>query len=160
MEKPKRILSLLIFVVIVGMVEFTGSFFTIQPAINWYPELAKPFFSPPGWLFAPVWTVLYLLIALSGWLVWAKREEKKNAADSALTIYAIQLFLNAAWSYLFFGLKSPAMGLIEIAVLWAAIAWNMASFHKISKPASYLLVPYILWVSFAAILNFAVWQLN
>ncbi len=160
MEKTQNKLSLLFFVGIVSIVEFIGSFFTVQAVMNWYPELIKPSFNPPNWLFAPVWTVLYILIALSGWLVWAKREENKGAVDAALTIYAIQLFLNVTWSYLFFWLNSPVMGLIGIIALWAAIVWNMASFYKISKGAFYLLIPYIIWVSFAGILNFAIWQLN
>ncbi|MFA5742486.1 MAG: TspO/MBR family protein [Candidatus Paceibacterota bacterium] len=164
MEKMQNKLSLLVFVGVVGAVEFIGSFLTIQAVMNWYPELIKPSFNPPNWLFAPVWSILYiliaLLIALSGWLVWAKREENKGAVDAALTIYTIQLFLNVAWSYLFFWLNSPVMGLIGIIALWAAIVWNMASFYRISKKAFYLFVPYVIWVSFAAILNFAIWQLN
>jgi tryptophan-rich sensory protein len=153
-------ISLLFFVGIVSIVEFIGSFFTVQAVMNWYPELIKPSFNPPNWLFAPAWSILYILIALSGWLAWAKRGENKGAVDAALTIYAIQLFLNVTWSYLFFWLNSPVMGLIGIIALWAAIVWNMASFYRISKKAFYLLVPYIIWVSFAGILNFAIWQLN
>ncbi len=160
MEKTQKKLSLLFFVGIVSIIEFTGSFFTIQAVMDWYPELIKPSFNPPNWLFAPVWTILYVLIALSGWLVWAKREEKRGAVDAALTIYAIQLFLNVAWSYLFFGSRNFGLAFAEIIILLLAILWNTASFYQVSKKAAYLLVPYSLWVSFAAILNFTIWQLN
>ncbi|MFA5387717.1 MAG: TspO/MBR family protein [Candidatus Paceibacterota bacterium] len=160
MRENKKIMSLLFFIAAAGIVQFAGSLFTFEAVINWYPSLNKPAFNPPSWIFAPVWTILYLLIALSGWLVWKKREEKKSLVDFALTAYSLQLFLNVLWSYLFFQLRSPAAGMAGIIFLWAAIVWNMNIFRKISKKAFYLLAPYLAWVSFAAILNFAVWRLN
>lgn len=160
MQKLKTPLSLLAFIAIVGAIEFAGSFTVGLSFTEWYPSLVKPAFNPPNWIFAPVWTILYLLTAVSGWMVWNRREGKEGAVDGALTIFAVQLFLNAIWSFLFFGMRSPAFGLIGITFLWLAIALNIFSFYRISRRASYLLLPYIFWVSFAALLNFAVWQLN
>jgi len=160
MQRSKAPLSLLVFVTIVGFVEFSGSFSVFKSLMDWYPELAKPVFNPPNWVFAPVWTILYLSIAISGWMIWTKREGNERAVDGALTVFAVQLFFNAMWSYLFFGMRSPFLGFIGIALLWLAIALNIFSFYKISKRAAYLLLPYIFWVSFAALLNFAIWRLN
>lgn len=159
MQKTGKI-SLLVFVAIVGLIEFAGNLATVQSLVDWYPDLVKPSFNPPNWVFAPVWTILYLSIAVSGWLVWSKRGGREKAVDGALTVFAVQLFLNAAWSFLFFGMRSLSAGLAGIAFLLAAIAFNIFSFSRISKPAAYLLLPYIFWVSFAALLNFAVWRLN
>ncbi|MFA5747314.1 MAG: TspO/MBR family protein [Candidatus Paceibacterota bacterium] len=160
MKNIKNPLSLLAFIAIVGAVQFAGTLSTAQSLIEWYPQLAKPVFNPPNWIFAPVWTILYLLIAVSGWMVWTRREGNEKPVDGALTVFAVQIFLNAAWSFLFFGMRSPYLGIIGIAFLWLAIAFNIFSFYRISKNAAYLLLPYIFWVSFAALLNFAVWQLN
>lgn len=160
MQEIKHKISLFVFIAIVEVIQFLGAFPTLEAVINWYPDLAKPFFNPPNWLFAPVWTILYLLIALSGWMVWKEREGKERAVDLALVVYGVQLVLNAVWSYLFFGSRLLGFAFGEIIILWIAIAANIYFFKKISKGAAYLLVPYILWVSFAALLNFSVWQLN
>lgn len=156
----KKYLSLFVILGIISIIQLAGSFLTLEAVISWYPDVAKPSFNPPNWLFAPVWSFLYLMIAVSGWLVWQKRKENKKAVDSAMTVYAVQLFLNTAWSYIFFGSKNFGLAFFEIIILLAAIIWNIAVFYRISKNAAYVLVPYALWVSFAAVLNFAVWQLN
>ncbi|MFA5249606.1 MAG: TspO/MBR family protein [Candidatus Paceibacterota bacterium] len=160
MQEIKQKISLFVFIAIVEAIQFLGAFPALGAVTTWYPDLAKPFFNPPNWLFAPVWTILYLLIALSGWMIWKEREGKERAVDLALTVYSIQLVLNAVWSYLFFGSRLLGLAFGEIVILWLAIAANIYFFKRISKRAAYLLVPYILWVSFAALLNFSVWQLN
>ena len=160
MEKTKKFLSLFIFVGIIEIIQLSSSFITLEAVISWYPDLVKPSFNPPNWLFAPVWFFLYAMIAISGWLVWQKRKENKKAVDSALTVYAAQIFLNAAWSYIFFGSKNFKMAFFEILLLLLMIIWTIIIFYRISKNAAYTLVPYALWVSFAAMLNFAIWRLN
>lgn len=136
-----------------------GSAFTTPAIPAWYATLVKPSFSPPNWLFAPVWTTLYILMGISVWLVWESRV-KKRARRLGLNMFAVQLFLNVTWSIVFFGLQSPGWALVNIAALWLAIVWTIKVFYQISKPAAYLLVPYLLWVSFASYLNYAIWVLN
>ncbi|WP_265519769.1 TspO/MBR family protein [Nitratireductor luteus] len=125
---------------------------------KWYRQLDKPRWRPPDWLFAPVWTTLYAMIALSGWLVW--REAGFAAAVLPLSVYAIQLILNAAWTPIFFGLRRPDLAMIEIAMVWASIFAMIVLFHPISPVAAWLLVPYLAWVSFASALNFSIWRRN
>ena len=114
--------------------------------------------NPPSWVFGPVWTVLYLMMAIAAWIVWRQRGFKEAAG--ALGILALQLALNAAYSPLFFGLRNPLAGLVDIIPLWAAIMATIVSFWKISPLAGALLVPYWLWVGFATALNFMIWRLN
>lgn len=134
-----------------------GSIFT-SPAIGtWYATLVKPVFAPPNWVFGPVWTTLYILMAISLYLVW-KKGYKKN--KDAITAFGIQLIMNASWSFAFFGLRSPLLGMINIIVLWFAITTTMIKFRRISKNAFYLLVPYVTWVSIALILNCSILILN
>lgn len=135
-----------------------GSLFTAPAVSSWYADLVRPAFSPPNWVFAPVWLTLYTLMGISLYLVIEARAKKLKKL--ALSVFGIQLFLNAVWSYLFFGLQSPLFGLIDIIALWFMIILTIILFYKISKPASYLLIPYILWVSLAAILNYFIWVLN
>lgn len=149
--------KLIISILICLLAGFIGSFFTTPAITTWYTTLQKPSFAPPNWVFFPVWTSLFMMMGVSLFLIW-KKEDKK--VKTALYIFAAQLVLNAFWSVAFFGLKSPLMGLIEIIILWIAILATILSFMKISRTASYLLIPYILWVSFAAILNFSIWKLN
>ncbi len=134
-----------------------GALFTYPNISTWYAALAKPALNPPNWLFGPVWTALYALMATSAYFVWVSKSKLKN---EALKIYALQLILNAAWSIAFFGLKSPFYALAVIIALWLAIATTIVKFNKISKQAAWLLIPYIAWVTFAAYLNYAVWILN
>ena len=134
-----------------------GTPFTITAIPSWYATLNNPFFSPPNFLFGPVWTVLYFLMGVSLYLIWiSKSKLKKNA----FKIFFIQLTLNALWSIIFFGLKNPLLAFIDIVALWITISLTIKHFYKISKPASYFLIPYILWVSFATLLNLAIVILN
>ncbi|KKQ91761.1 MAG: Tryptophan-rich sensory protein [Candidatus Woesebacteria bacterium GW2011_GWB1_39_10] len=127
--------------------------------LSWYNTLNKPFFTPPSWLFGPAWTVLYILMGVSAYLVWKKGFKKKQIKE-ALKIFAIQFVLNLSWSPIFFGAKQIFLALIVIIIMWIIIFKTIKVFAKIDKTASYLLYPYILWVSFATILNFSVWLLN
>jgi len=130
-----------------------GSFYT-APAIRdgWYGALPKPYLNPPSWIFAPVWTALFLLMGIAAFLVWNKNWNLKEK-KLALGVFALQLILNSAWSAIFFGLKSPIAAFFELVLLWLAIAATIWIFAKISRPAAWLLVPYMLWVSFAGYLN-------
>jgi benzodiazapine receptor len=138
---------------------FLGSYFTAPAIPDWYASLIKPSFAPPDLVFFPVWTTLFVMMGISLFLVWQKGWEDKKV-KTAIYIFAGQLFLNALWSVAFFGLRSPLLGLMEIIILWIAILVTILSFTKVSRTAAYLLIPYILWVSFAAILNFSIWRLN
>lgn len=135
-----------------------GGWVTSQTVNTWYPTLEKPAWTPPAWVFGPVWTTLYLLMAIAAWLVW--RQAGLRGACVALTLYAIQLVLNIGWSVVFFGLKNPGLAVLEIAVLWIAIVLTITAFWRRSPLAGLLLVPYLAWSSFAAALNFAIWRLN
>lgn len=138
---------------------FIGSLFTISSVSTWYITLNKPFFNPPSWLFGPVWITLYLLMGISLYIVWNKGI-KNEQSKIAVLIFGLQLVLNSLWSILFFGLQNSLFAFIEIIILWIAILLTIKYFYEISKTASYLLVPYILWVAFAAILNFSIYYLN
>ncbi len=135
-----------------------GSWFTTMSVRDWYPTLEKPMLTPPGWVFAPVWSALYLTMAVAAWIVWRRRY--RPGARRALGLFIFQLALNAGWSGLFFGLKSPLAGLLDVAVLWCAILMTIVAFSKTSRAAAWLLVPYLLWVLFAGYLNAGIWLLN
>ncbi len=135
-----------------------GSLFTTPAIPGWYESLRKPAWTPPNWLFGPVWTLLYLAMGTAAWLVW--RERGFAGARLALIVFFAQLVLNALWSILFFGLRSPGAALAEIVFLWAAIFATMAAFWRVSRPAGWLFVPYLWWVTFAMFLNHAIWRLN
>ncbi len=124
----------------------------------WYERLSKPSWRPPNWLFAPVWTILYLTIAVAGWLVW--RNSGFEGAALPFAIYVVSLMFNAAWSGLFFGLRRPDLAFLDVSLLWLSIAGTIAAFAPIEQAAAWLLVPYLCWVTFAAVLNFAVWRMN
>ena len=134
-----------------------GSVFTFDAIPNWYADLEKPFFSPPNFLFGPVWTTLYIMMGISVYLVWVGKGKLKKAA---MRLFWIQLGLNAAWSIVFFGMRNPDLAFVNILFMWAAIFLTIKAFYPISKTASYLLMPYILWVSFASVLNLAIVILN
>jgi len=136
-----------------------GTIFTISSIPTWYAHLNKPFFSPPNYLFAPVWTTLYILMGISLYLIWKKGIKTKKIRE-AIYIFGIQLVLNAIWSPIFFGAKNIFLALAVIILMWIYILKTIVSFSKINKLVSYLLYPYIAWVSFATILNFSVWILN
>jgi translocator protein len=137
-----------------------GSLFTVTAVSpgGWYSQIQKPAWTPPSWLFGPVWTALYLMMAVAAWWVW--RQGGWEDHRGALVLFLVQLVLNAAWSWLFFGLHSPAAGLACIASLWIAILLTLLAFFRVSPLAGGLLVPYLLWVAFASALNFTIWRLN
>ncbi|MEM4366684.1 MAG: TspO/MBR family protein [Candidatus Anstonellales archaeon] len=135
-----------------------GSIFTLEAIPTWYSSLNKPWFSPPDWVFGPVWTVLYILMGASLYLLW---EGKRRAGkEIALALFVLQLLLNALWSFAFFGLRSPLLGLVDIGLLDLSLALTIAHSYKISKGAAYLLIPYMLWVSFATLLNLSIYLIN
>ncbi|MFH1224957.1 MAG: TspO/MBR family protein [Candidatus Diapherotrites archaeon] len=136
-----------------------GSFFTLPAIGTWYASLSKPPFSPPDWVFAPVWLSLYALMGISLYLV-LRRGTPENNSGTALSLFSAQLLLNVLWSFLFFGMRSLALGFAGIVLLWFAIFGTVLAFRKISRTAALLLLPYLLWVSFAALLNLYVMLLN
>lgn len=152
----KNFFKLLFSIMICELAGIIGSVFTVSSIPTWYAGLNKPVFNPPNYIFGPVWTFLYLLMGISLFLIWIKGEGIKNA----LIIFFIQLVLNTLWSLIFFGMKALLPAFIEIIIMWIFILWTIISFYKISKPASFLLVPYLLWVSFASVLNYYIWKLN
>ncbi len=146
-------------ILICQAVGIIGSFFTVSSVNTWYLGLTKPVFNPPNWIFSPVWITLFFLMGISLYIIWEKGI-KTRQSKTALLIFSIQLALNALWSILFFGLKLPLYAFIEIIFLWAVILLSIIFFYRISKTAAYLLIPYILWVSFAAVLNYFIVYLN
>lgn len=152
-----KYIKLIVSIVICQLAGIMGSFFTSDSVKTWYPTLIKPSFNPPNGVFAPVWTTLFLLMGISLYLIWTSKSKKKKLP---LTFFGIQLGLNILWSILFFGLKMPLFAFIEIIILWTFILLTIISFYKISKASAYLLIPYLLWVSFAVVLNFALFYLN
>ena len=155
----KNWLKFIISIVLVWVVGVSGSLFTASSVNSWFPSLVKPSFNPPSWVFGPVWTILYIMIGISLYLVWITKANKILKKKS-YWIFGIQLVLNAMWSIAFFGLQNPGLAFIVIVLLWISIILTMVEFYKIRKSAGYLLVPYFLWVSFASVLNFAIWILN
>jgi translocator protein len=148
-------LALVVLLILCFAVAGIGSLATSPSIPNWYANLAKPPWTPPGWIFGPVWSVLYLSMAVAAWLIW-----RRGNATVPMTLFGIQLLFNAAWSWLFFGLHSPGAAFIDIVLLWTAITATTVFFWRRSTLAGILFVPYLIWVSFAAVLNFAIWQLN
>ena len=136
-----------------------GSFFTQNSVSSWFLNLNKPFFNPPSYLFAPMWTSFFILIGISLYLIITAKADKK-IKQKAYILFAIQCLLNIGWSYCFFYLRNPLLGFIEIIILLASIILTTFYFYRINKVAAYLLIPYILWVSFASVLNFSLWFLN
>jgi len=159
MSKKVNIFKLLASVLLCQLAGAIGSVFTASSLENWYPLLEKPVFNPPSWIFFPVWITLYTLMGISFYIIWEKGLQHRDV-KVGLLIFGIQLVLNSLWSFLFFGLRSPNYAFIEIIFLWFAIFLTIVQFRKISKTASYLLIPYILWVSFAMLLNYYIWILN
>lgn len=152
------LLALLGFVALCFAVAGLGGYWTSLSQPEWYDQLAKPSWTPPSWLFGPVWTALYLAMAVAAWRVWRRGGWAEQRRP--LTIFLVHLFLNLIWSGLFFGLRSPALGMLEIVFLWAAILITLRAFWRVDRLAGALFVPYLLWVTFAAALNFAVWRMN
>jgi tryptophan-rich sensory protein len=156
MQKILRIITTVITCVVIG---YLSGMVTRDSITTWYPTLVKPVFNPPNWIFAPVWSMLYIMMGIAAGLVWTKGSDEQTTKKS-LGFFAIQLGLNALWSYLFFGLHNPFLALIEIILLWLMILETYYLFKKIDKTAGLLLLPYLAWVSFATILNASIWWLN
>lgn len=135
-----------------------GAVATTPEIAGWYKALSKPWWNPPDYIFGPVWTTLYLVMAIAAWLVW--RPAGFAAAATPLTLFAVQLGLNLAWSWIFFGMHQPGWAFLEVIVLWLAIMATTVAFFRCSRIAAYLMLPYLAWVSFAAMLNFTIWQIN
>jgi translocator protein len=154
-NKPSELPSLLVWLALCLAAGWFGSHY--QPGA-WYAQLQKPSFNPPAWVFAPVWTALYVLMAVAAWLVW--RERRRAQVYPALALFIVQLGLNAAWTWIFFGWQRPGAALLEILALWLALLATLLAFRRVRRTAGLLLWPYLLWVSFAAALNFQFWRLN
>ncbi len=157
--KTINILKLAVSIVVCQCAGIIGSVFTTPAIPTWYAALQKPAFTPPSWLFAPAWITLYLLMGIAAFFVWRVGLDNRRARV-ALFIFLIQLVLNALWSVVFFGMQSPLYGVIVIIILWVTILATIISFTRTSRLAAWLLVPYILWVSFASVLNISIWMLN
>ena len=151
-------LGLIVLLVVCFAAAGIGGAVTTPKIATWYAALAKPSWNPPNWIFGPVWSVLYLCMAIAAWLVW--RQGGLAGAATPLALFAVQLVLNLAWSWLFFGFQNPGLAFVDIVLLWAAIAATMVAFWVRSAIAGILFVPYLAWVSFATVLNFVVWRLN
>ncbi|MGB8657762.1 MAG: TspO/MBR family protein [Candidatus Zixiibacteriota bacterium] len=154
-----EILKLAASIIVCQLAGFVGSIFTASSVSTWYRTLRKPSFTPPDWIFSPVWITLFVLMGVSAFLVWRKGLHLPEVKRARI-IFCVQLAFNVLWSIAFFGGKSPLAGLVMIAFLWLAILFTILSFLKLSSLAGLLLVPYLLWVSFAARLNLAIWNLN
>lgn len=139
---------------------YVSGLLTREGVETWYTTIQKPSFNPPNAVFAPVWTVLYILMGIAAGLVWGRMDEQRELVRKGIIFFWIQLALNALWSYLFFGLHNPLLALIEIVLLWLMIYETFGQFSKVHKTAAYLLLPYLLWVTFATVLNASIWWLN
>jgi len=153
-----QFVGLLIFLALSFSAAGLGSLATTPNIASWYASLAKPTWTPPNWLFGPVWTILYICMAVAAWLVWRKGGLVENR--NPLGLFAVQLALNAAWSWLFFGFHLPGAAFIEILALLAAIAATTVAFWRKSLAAGLLMLPYLGWVGFASVLNLAIWRLS
>lgn len=152
----------LLFIISVAICQLTGvigSIFTMMSVKTWYQELVKPSLTPPGWVFSPVWISLFFLMGVSLYLIWRRGFEERGV-KVAFIVFIVHLGFNILWSALFFGMRSPFLALLEIIVLWAFIVVSTYLFFRVSKVAGVLLLPYLLWVSFAVYLNFSIWRLN
>lgn len=139
-------------------VGFGAAFATAQSVRDWYPTLRKPSWNPPSWLFGPVWTVLYIMMAIAAWRVWMT--SGFNGAGIALTLFFVQLFFNFVWSFLFFSAKNPKIAFVEVLALVLSVFATLVAFAGHDAPAAWMFVPYLAWVTFAAALNFTIWRLN
>jgi len=180
--KHHNFFKLIIAIALTEVAGVIGAIFTTPLTLDWYADLTKPGLNPPDWLFGPVWIMLYALIGVALYLVWKNNWKVRNhilergqktwnrfserfwtgswQKQNVIAIFGIQLFLNILWTYIFFGLKFPLLAFFEILALWFAILYTIVNFYRVSKASAYLLIPYILWVSFAAYLNLFVFMLN
>lgn len=157
--KGKEIPLLALFVLACLLVGGISGFLTSGEVNNWYPNLNKPLWNPPNWLFGPVWTILYVLMGIAAFLVYREGFEKREV-KFALGIFSIQLALNFFWSIIFFSYKNLFASFVEIIILWVAILATIISFYPISRSAAFIMLPYLLWVTFATLLNYSLWILN
>ncbi|MFZ2556216.1 MAG: TspO/MBR family protein [Minisyncoccia bacterium] len=155
----RKLFQLLLFILIAQAVGIFGTYFTFDAIPTWYAELVKPSFSPPNWVFGPVWTILYAMMGIAAFCAWELWYEKTHA-PRALNWYWLQLFLNGIWTLIFFGFKNLGLALIVILALFLAILMMIREFGKIDMRLALLLVPYLLWVMFASTLNYSLWMLN
>ncbi len=156
----QRIIRIVLVVMTCLVIGYLSGTVTQKSILTWYPTLVKPIFNPPNWLFAPVWTILFIMMGVAGGLIWNHLESEQQKVKKAFLFFVIQLGLNALWSYLFFGLHNPLLALIEIIVLWLMIFETYSQFKSINKLAANLLIPYLVWVGFAIVLNASIWWLN
>jgi len=159
MSMQKKISSFFLFILFAMLLEWVGHILTMTSVRDWYLLLQKPSWNPPAYVFGPVWTVLYWMIAIAGWRIYICSSTTKEK-QKAFTVYGIQFGLNVLWSFCFFFLRSPLSGFVDIVFLLAAILFNIKIFYRIDKAAGLLLIPYFAWTFFAAILNFTIWRLN
>lgn len=157
-DGKKNIVALIISILIAQGVGFLSGFLSMSPS-NSYENFNKPAFSPPGWIFPVVWTILFLLMAIAAYRIWMKGKSGEDV-KKALILYGIQLFLNFLWSIIFFRFRLYAIAFLELLLLLVFILLTTFEFYRIDKPAAYLMIPYIVWVSFAGVLNYAIWMLN
>ena len=153
-----NIIAVIFSIVLAQGAGLVGSVFTVSSIDTWYVTLTQPSFAPPSWVFGPVWVMLYTLMGVAAYLVWRKR--KNSTSRMALKVYGAQLVLNALWSIIFFGLHRPDVAFFEIVLLLGCIIWTTVLFWRVDPRASWLMMPYIAWVSFASMLNAAIWVLN
>ena len=158
MISPRHAIGLAMSILLCFGAAWVGSRLTAPSLSGWYTSLRKPAWTPPNWVFGPVWSALYLCMAIAAWLVWRKLE--LPGAKLALFLFAFQLVLNVCWSGIFFTLHNPGAAFVEIVVLWLSILATALAFWPLSQAASWLMAPYLLWVAFAAMLNYAIWRLN
>lgn len=159
MNRTKSILGLVAAILVSQLAGLIGGVFTAASVRTWYTGLHKPPLNPPSWVFGPVWTLLYTLMGIAAWLVWRQGTHRRDVRIG-LWLFGTQLALNALWSVIFFGLRSPGWAFAELIVLWVAILATMIQSFRVSTTAGLLFAPYQLWVSFAAVLNYCIWRLN
>lgn len=158
MKQKELWISFVIFILLCLIVEIIGGLWTKETVSTWYPTINKPSWTPPGWIFGPVWSCLYIMIAVSGWLIYRAEYSRKRTV--ALMLYGSQLALNFIWSFLFFSLRSPILGLFDIILLCLLIILTIIKAWSVRPLASLLLIPYLIWVMYATTLNAGIWLLN
>lgn len=159
-KKPAfSLLPLLGWIALCEAAGIIGSFFTVSAIPTWYATLVRPSFSPPNWVFGPVWTALYMLMGIAVYRVW-RLGMNKPAVKSAVVFFLVHLFFNAIWSMLFFGAKNMPLAFVDISIIWVTLIFIIFRFEKLDRVSAYLLLPYLAWISFATVLNYNYWLLN
>jgi len=158
MSKSQQILGLIFLLAICLGVGVLGAIATTPEIDGWYRTLQKPSWNPPDWIFGPVWSTLYVLMAVAAWLVWRRGGFK--AAKLPLVLFGLQLVLNTAWSWIFFHFHQPGWAFVELIGLWVTVAAVTVAFFRVNKTAGFLLIPYLAWITFAGVLNLTIWRMN